>query len=102
MKSFGNGIGLLVLAGIAYYFWSISSQTAGAEKLCAAHPPGTRLVSPATAADAFGVRFMGSQDATQWQKTGKLIFCATLTMCDVSCVLDVEDGVVTRATFSRL
>ncbi len=98
MKAFG----LLVALGIGYYIYAMNAETSDVEELCARYPVGTPADGFAATADGLSGDLMGPMGPDD--KSGKLtyIYCSPMTMCDVSCSVDIEDGVVTRSDFHRL
>lgn len=99
MKSLGNKIGLILIVGLGFYLYVMWQQSVAIETLCESHGVGATLGNGADLAEQHGVQLMGPIDIDDKPGTQRLIFCAPLTLCDVSCTLDVSDNVVTLSEF---
>jgi hypothetical protein len=98
-KRIGNVVGLLVLFGVVFYFYSMWRQTSEIETLCASYPPGTVVGNLENPPLEFGVQLMGPFKTEEQPGLRKFVFCAPLTMCDVSCALEVQNGAVTSSDY---
>ena len=100
MKLANRIVGLFLLAGVAFYVYSLWAQSKGIKDVCAAHPEGAELGDPNDLADEYSIRYMGSFEVEDSPGVDRHIFCAPLTMCDASCSLYVKDGIVTQADYT--
>jgi len=98
MKIFG----VIVLIGLGYYFYAWYAETRDVEKLCAMYPAGTSAGDILEVARAYSGQLMGPVEDKDKNETYQFIYCAPMTMCDVSCNIEVEDGVVTESEFRSL
>lgn len=93
-------LGLLIVCGLGVYISVLVAQTRAAANLCDSYPGGSRIEDLATLEGTFFLTQMGPIDDPNISGTQKVIFCASLTMCDTSCSLEIEDGVVKLARHS--
>ena len=98
----GNILGLVVLSGVAAYVLMSRAQSRAATDLCESIPVGTRVESPESLTDSSLLKLMGPIRDPELPNTEVLIFCAGLTMCDVSCQIEVTDDIVTDVVFRSL
>ena len=99
MKRAGSVMGLLILFGIGYYVYSMWRQSKEIEELCASYFVGAEAENMRNTSLEFGVQLMGPYEIEKQPGVQKFIFCAPLSMCDVSCALEVKDGVVTSSDY---
>ena len=92
--------GPIVLAGIAVYIFFFVAQGRAAAKLCENHPVGSPINNIEDIEGTFLLTRMGPDPGPDQQGAQVAIFCASTTMCDTSCRLTVEDGLVVEASFS--
>ncbi len=93
--------GPLVLAGIAIYIAVVVAQSRAAASLCDRYSVGTRIADVENLEGTFLLRRMGSIYPII-PGAQNVIFCAPLTMCDVSCSLEIENGLVTKSEHRRM
>lgn len=93
--------GPLVLAGLAIYISIMVAQGRAAANLCDRYSVGTRIEDLENLDGTFFLSPMGSFDPNS-PAGREVIFCASLTMCDVSCRLEIEGHVVKSASYSAL
>ena len=91
--------GPLVLAVIVIYRASMAAQQRAAANLCESHPVGSPIDNLENI-ESFFLRRMGPMSDTDNPGAQLAIFCASMTMCDVSCRLIVKDGLVIEENFS--
>ena len=92
--------GLLVACGIAVYISVLMAQSRAAADLCSKYSIGTHIEDLAGLEGTFFLTRMGPIPEPNNPRAQKVIYCAALTMCDESCSLEIEDGVVKRAEHS--
>lgn len=92
--------GLILVCVIAVYISVLTAQSRAAANLCENHPVGSRIKNFENLEGTFALTQMGPIDDPGKPGAQKVIFCAALTMCDTSCSLEIEDGLVVRASFS--
>lgn len=92
--------GLLITCGVGVYVSVLVAQTRAAAKLCDSYPVGSGIEDLATLEGTFFLTQMGPTDDPDSPGTKRVIFCASLTMCDTSCSLEVENGLVKFARHS--
>jgi len=102
MKFFGGGLGLLFILGIGFYIWSIQVQTRDVAEFCSTYPEGSRAEDFFTVAERYSGNLMGEHKFTDKDRPQQFVYCAPLTMCDVSCNVEIENGVVTKSEYRRL
>ena len=93
--------GPIVLAGIAIYISIVVAQGRAAANLCDRYSVGTRIEDVEILDGTFFLSPMGSFDPNN-PAAQEVIFCAMMTMCDVSCSLEIEDQVVKSASYRAL
>jgi len=101
MKVFGSAFALLVL-GLGFYIYTMRAQTRDVAEFCSAFPEGSPAANLFVVAESYSGQLMGSAALTYDVKPQPFIYCAPLTMCDVSCRLEVIDGVITKAEYRSL
>lgn len=93
---------LLVACGIAVYISVLMAQNRAAADLCSNYSIGTHIEDLEDLGGTFFLTRMGPIPKPNNPSAQKVIYCAALTMCDESCSLEIEDGVVIRAEHSTL
>ena len=93
-------MGLLLLGGIAAYVLVLMAQSDAAANLCENYAVGSTIADLEHLDGTFLLTRMGPFDVPKDPGTQRVIFCASLTMCDTSCSLEVVDHVVKSAEFS--
>ncbi len=95
--------GPLVAAGIAIYVLVMVAQSRAAANLCDRYSVGSRIEDIEDLDGTFFLSRMGPFPEHP-DKSGaqEVIFCASLTMCDTSCWLEIEDQVVKSARYSAI
>jgi len=92
-------VGVVLLGGVAAYFFSIERQIHAAEALCDAYPAGSRIGNIDAIDGASSLARRGPMPVTGKAESDLFIYCAGLTLCEYSCMLEIESGLVTAATF---
>jgi len=87
---------LIVFAGIAIYIMVMEAQSRAASSLCDRYSVGTRIEDVENLEGTFFLRRMGGINP-DIRAPQSVIFCAAMTMCDDSCSLEIEDGLVTKS-----
>jgi len=100
MKRARTVIGLLILFGIAYYLYAMWRQTTEIQELCALYSLGTKVESIRDRGLDFGVQVMGPFKVREQPGAQSYVFCAPLTMCDVSCAVKIKDRLVISSDYS--
>ena len=77
-------VGLLVVGGVAAYVMLTMAQSRAAANLCEKNPAGTRIADPESLDGTWLLDLRGPIGDPERPGTEKLIFCAGMTMCDVS------------------
>lgn len=95
MKIFG----VLVVLGVAYYFYAMYAETRDVKELCATYVEGTSADDLLKVAEGYSGKLMGPIEDKNKDNTFSFIYCSSMTMCDVSCDIEVESGVVTKSEF---
>lgn len=95
-------LGLLVVVVVASYAAWNTMQSQSARKLCGNYPAGTRIGDLHQLPDNFFISRMGPFPINGNPAGQKVILCEAMTMCDNSCSLEIEDGIVKSASFSSL
>lgn len=96
MKLTGTVLGLLFV-GLGFYICTIRLQTRDVAEYCCAHPQGSLAESLFAMAKSYSGKLMGGDEFTDKVRPQSFIYCAPLTMCDVSCSLQVIDGLTTQS-----
>ena len=91
---------LLIAVGIAVYISVLIAQSRAAANLCERYPVGSHIEDLEGLEGTFFLTRMGPINDSNIPGRQKVIYCAALTMCDESCSLEVEDGLVKRAKYS--
>ena len=100
MKTTGNVFGLLLILGVGFYVYSLRTQSRDVAELCSVYPEGASVTNLAEIAGGYSGRLMGPFKLEDKPGTEAFIFCSPLTMCDVSCSLEIKDGVVIKSAYS--
>ena len=79
-----------------------SDQVFSAGKVCQQYPVGTRIEEVSALPDNFFVSRQGPFSIGGDTSRQKIIFCDTLTLCDNSCSLEIENQVVQSADYAAL
>ena len=98
MKIFG----VLLVVGVAYYFYAMYAETRGVKKLCTTYAVGTSADDILEVARRGSGRLMGPVKEKDKDETYHFVYCSAMTMCDVACSVDVENGVVIKSEFRSL
>ena len=94
-------VGPLVIVGLSIYIAVHFAQTRAAVSLCERYSVGTRINDWKNLEGSFFLTPMGHYDP-KLPRVQNLIFCASATMCDVSCSLEIENGLVTKSEHNTL
>ena len=98
MKVFG----ILMLLGIGAYLVVWQLEARGVREFCSRFPVGADASEIWTVADGLWGDLTGSRQPVDLGGKKTFIYCAPTTMCDVSCSLEVVDGVVTESDYRSL
>jgi hypothetical protein len=98
----GGKLGLLLVSGVVAYVLVLMAQNHAAVNLCDSYATGSRIEDLEDLDGSFFLTRMGPFEIPENPGTQRVIFCATLTMCDTSCSLEIWDRVVVNARFSGL
>ena len=98
MKLFG----VMLVLGVSYFFYAMYAETRDVKRLCNTYAEGTRADGILEVAQDSSGRLMGPIEDKDKEDTFSLIYCAPSTMCDVSCDIEVEGGIVTKSEFRSL
>ena len=101
MKAVGAAVMVLAL-GFGAYFYLMQAETSDVEAFCAALPAGSPAENIFETADRYSGKLMGGTKLIGGDKPQKFVYCSPMTMCDVSCSLEVQDGVITKSEFVSL
>lgn len=94
--------GVIILIGMGYYFYAWYAETRDVERLCATYPEGASADKILDVARSYSGRLMGPVENKDKNGAYHFIYCSPITMCDVSCRIEVESGVVTESEFRSL
>ena len=94
--------GLLLVGGAGIYVAALNTQSQAAASLCENYSVGARVDNPESIDGTSFLKLMGPISDPARPYTQKLVFCASMTMCDVSCSLEITDNVLTDVTFRSL
>jgi hypothetical protein len=94
--------GLLLAMGVVVYVVLLLAQERAAEEVCAAHPPGTQVTDARNLPKSLLLSPRGPLTDPRRPSVERVIYCAALTMCDTSCSLEIENGVVIQARLGKL
>lgn len=92
--------GPIVAIGIATYVLVMVAQTRAAENLCNKYSVGSVIGDIENLEGTFFLTRMASLPDPKNPAAQSVIFCASMTMCDTSCRLEIEDEVVTNSRYS--
>ena len=95
-------LGWLILGGIVAYVLAYRAEVSAAEKVCASISAGTPLEHPEEIPGTFWLTLRGPLRIPEQADTERFVFCAAMTMCDVSCELEVTNDIVTEVVFRNL
>jgi hypothetical protein len=101
IRSIGK-ITLFMLLGLGVYAIFTFVQGRAVANLCDNYPSGSRIENIEELEGTFFLTRMGPLPDPEKPGVETLIFCASLTMCDTSCNLEIEKGRVTQARHSAL
>ena len=101
MRAFGSAVIVLGLL-IGAYIFAMQKQARDVEAFCAAVPVGSPGEAMFEAAERYSGDLMGGDRLRDTDKPQSFIYCAPMTMCDVSCNVEVTKGVVTKSDFWSL
>ena len=93
-------MGRLIAGGIGIYISILVAQSRAAAGLCESYPGGTRIDALENLKGTFLLTQMAPLDDPHKPGTQTVVFSASLTMCDTSCRLEIEDGLVKHAIHS--
>ena len=100
--SVGNVLGIFILVAIAWYAFSISAQKKHVQEICDRYSNGAIAPTIASIEARYSVQVMGPMSDSNTPDTTSYIFCSPLTMCDVSCRIEIVNGTVTNAEYAEL
>ena len=85
-------VGLILAGGIAYYLFNFGQQTKGVVEICSIYSEGSSISGIQDKANSLPVKLRGPhilKDESQ-----QYIVCSEYSMCDISCDIKVENGIV--------
>lgn len=94
--------GPLIIIGIAVYVLAIQAQGRAAENLCKRYSAGSVIRDIENLEGTFLLTRMASLPDPNKPAIQSVIFCASMTMCDTSCRLEIEGEIVTNSRYSAL
>lgn len=101
IRSIGK-IALFIFLGLGIYAFFTFAQGRAVANLCDNYPTGSRIENIEELEGTFLLTRMGPLPDPEKPGVETVIFCASLTMCDTSCNLEIENGRVTEARHSAL
>ena len=93
--------GPIVLLIVAGYVGTMMAQSRAAESVCLRHPVGTSVDSIEDIEASFLLTPKKGVTADP-EEPQRVIFCASLTMCDNACEIVIDGGEVVTSRHSRL
>jgi hypothetical protein len=90
-------VGVLLLVGAAFYVYELFRQIQATSDLCDRYPIGSQVEEAGIIGESFGLDSRGPFKIDGRPGAARVIFCASFTMCDKACLLEIEDGRVTRS-----
>ncbi len=93
---------IVVALGFGAYVYLMQAETKEVKAFCAELPEGTPAEQIFEAADRYSGQLMGGRKLIGGDKPQTFIYCSPMTMCDVSCSLEVQGGVITKSEFVSL
>ena len=91
--------GILVVLGFGWYGYAWYAETRDVARLCSAYPKGAVADGLLELADDLSAKLMGPIPNDKSGSGYKLTYCSPITMCDVSCSIEVRDGVVIASDY---
>ena len=85
-------VGMLLLVAAAFYGYELFRQIRATSELCDSYPIGSQVEEAGAIGESFGLDSSGSFGIDGRPGAARVIFCASFTMCDKACVLEIEDG----------
>ncbi len=101
MRAFGSALIVLALL-IGSYLFTLQKQTRDVVAFCDVVGPGLPGDAIFEIAANYSGKLMGGDRLLDTDKPQAFIYCAPITLCDVSCKVEVTKGVVTGREFSSL
>ena len=98
----GGALAIIVALVVGGYIYLMRAETRDVKAFCAELPQGTPAEQIFTSADRYSGQLMGGRHLIGGDKPQTFIYCSPMTMCDVSCSLEVQGGVVTQSEFVSL
>ena len=98
---FLNALGILLVGVVIAYFVVLGGSLAGVNDICEAYPVGTRLSDFNDIDHGWAVSAMGPYEDPKTPGVVSMIYCSAPTMCDASCKLEIENGLVTYSRLSQ-
>ncbi len=92
-------VGILLLAGIAYYLVSFGRQIKGVTSICSMYPVGSSITGIENAAKNFPVMLSGPVEGNN---SNHYFVCSEFSMCDISCDIEVQNGIVIEAVLHNV
>ena len=92
-------LAIMLILGI--YIAVTIAQSRAAANLCARHSIGTQIKNLDNLNDSLFLTLMGPIPDPKRPGKQEFIFCASLTMCDTSCSLVIENSLVKESKFSE-
>lgn len=94
-------LGVLLLLAVSYYIYSFRSQLGDVAEFCSDHPDGSTMTDIQAAAERYSGELRGPFELKDRPGAEQYIFCAPLTMCDVSCRMVIDNKVVVESEYSN-
>lgn len=93
---------IVLLGGIAFYTYTLNKQMSDVEAICLRYPVGASADGLLNIKHEYSTQYTGSYDIKDNPGARRATFCATLTLCDVSCSLEYKDNVIIKSKVIRL
>ncbi len=91
---------LMLISVVGIYLVVLFAQIRAAANLCDSFPIGSQIESLEDIGGTFLLTRMGPLRDPTRSGAEKVVFCASLTICETSCRLEIEDGRVKHARHS--
>lgn len=88
---------ILFLGAIGLYVYFINKQMNDIKAVCSLYPVGASMEGIEDVAKRYSIKYMGSFEVNDNPGAMSVIFCAPLTMCDVSCNLVYKNNKIIRS-----
>lgn len=102
MKKAVSTAGVLIVAGLGAYVYALNDQISDIREVCSLFAEGAPKGDLFEIETEYSVRLMGLSKVNDKPGTERAIFCATLTMCDTSCSVEIQNDRVTKTFVSNM